>query len=91
MREIVIYLGLMGSGKDYEANLLEGHTKIPFALCLREWTWQLLDWSPQTESDYEHFKNNKILIPNNICGLSDKQGASGRHILQAMGDICRVS
>lgn len=93
-KELIIYLGLMGSGKDYEANSLikEGYTKVAFADPLRNMAWRLLNWRPLTDYDYEMFKKDQL------CTLHDhsnnqlryfKPLCSGRHFLQLLGQIMR--
>lgn len=93
-KELIIYLGLMGSGKDYEANSLidKGYVKVAFADPLRSMAWKLLDWRPLSDENYEDFKKGELCLF--LPDSNDKYNAfkplcSGRHLLQQLGQIMR--
>jgi hypothetical protein len=62
MPNLKCHLGVCGSGKDHRCKQLikQGYTQINVAGELREMTWNLLDWRPYNEEQYEKFKNNPI-------------------------------
>jgi hypothetical protein len=88
-KKLTVYLGVAGSGKDYEANQLENTVKIPFAQYLHNWAWKLMGYKPPTEQSYEWFKQQYMLIPNHILGLEDLKVGTGRNLLQQLGDLVR--
>ena len=64
MRELKIFLGQIGSGKDYSANLLGDYAHISLADPIRELAWALLGWKPKDFEEYEKFKEGKTYVPN---------------------------
>lgn len=84
MSKIVCFLGVLGSGKDYQSKKLvsEGYVQINFADELRAVSWEILGWSPKNDEEYDQFKKGLIEIPNN--GF-----VNGRVFLQNVGSTMR--
>lgn len=87
---IICFLGRNGSGKTYQSNQLvkKGYTKISLADPVRELAWKTLDYYPETESDYNIFKNSFLVLSQtwdrkifNNLGLA----ITGRQYLQNLG------
>ena len=53
--EIRVYIGVIGSGKNYTAEK-ECDVRLSFADKLREDIWRLLNWEPDNEEEYNKFK-----------------------------------
>lgn len=75
---LVVFLGVQGSGKNYQCNLLkkEGYVLVDFADELRSIAWDILGWKPRPEyydRDYEWFKELKIDQIELIHKCTDKQ------------------
>jgi len=88
--KIIAYIGVIGSGKDYQANEMKKHLEskdrtvktIKFADALREMIWLLIGWTPKTEEEYEKFKKSTFSFFGGEF--------SGREILIRLGtDIMR--
>lgn len=86
---INIYIGVMGSGKDFYAKThmkdskAKNIVKLAFADAVRDITWILLNWKPENDSDYDKFKEKlkiKLVSDDNI--LSE---CGGREFLQKLG------
>jgi hypothetical protein len=59
MKKIHVFIGVIGSGKDYNAAILTnelGCEKFGFSDGVREFTWKFLGWEPKTDEEYEEFK-----------------------------------
>ena len=82
MKKLKIYLGQIGSGKDYEATRAGG-AKIAFGSPICEMAWSLLGWKPEDQMQYELFKEGKALIP-------DFGYVNGRKFLQRVGQEMRT-
>ena len=82
--KLVIFAGVMGSGKDFQCSLLESrrYTKIAFADPLREMAWKILGWAPKNNEEYEVFKKNTI-------GHLGLLTFTGREFLQNLGQTMR--
>jgi len=83
--KIVVYIGVMGSGKDYQAHKLitnQNYVKVAFADEVRKDLWKLIGWEPKTEQAYEDFKNHKFV---NLDGST----YTGRDLLQRYGTNIR--
>lgn len=82
---IKAFVGAQGSGKDYKCNLLEnneGYIKIAFADALRDIVWDILQWEPETNEQYDKFKKGAQRIGN-------YGKVNGRHLLQGLGSLMR--
>jgi hypothetical protein len=81
--EIISFCGPIGSGKDYQSELLvkQKYTKIAFADPLRKLIWDTLDWKPAGELEYSLFKETYFnALPKKIPAFT------GRDILQNLGE-----
>lgn len=80
MKKIKAFVGVIGSGKDYQCKLLEqkGYKRIAFADSLRELTWRIFNWRPQNELEYDEFKKQLFCAPG-------YPSVSGREFLQRLG------
>lgn len=58
MKKITVFIGVQGSGKDFNGNLLceHGAVQVSFADKLREDIWELIGWSPASPEEYDAFK-----------------------------------
>ena len=81
--EIKVYIGVIGSGKDYTANK-ECTVKVGFADKLREDVWRLLNLRPQNASAYETFKAGTM-----YGNLSIFLRLTGRQIMCNYADIIK--
>jgi hypothetical protein len=94
---LIGYVGVIGSGKDYNCKLLQekGYLHINFADSLRELTWGILRWKPNTDEEYENFKKTvfKMDFPlgsNSLENIQfDCRYLTGRQILQRIGGLSR--
>lgn len=80
---IKVYIGVMGSGKDFMAKK-ETDIQLAFADALREEVWRMLGWKPKTPEEYEEFKTQKWKLPGDRLYYF-----SGREILQRYGTDIR--
>ena len=80
--EIRVYIGVIGSGKDYSAKK-ECDLTIAFADSLREDIFTILGWKPQ-EDEYTMFKSTSPLI------LNKYSCHTGREIMQIYTDLIKV-
>lgn len=82
-REIRAFIGVIGSGKDYQCSILEGQgfTKVGFSDGVRGLTWKFLNWEPSNDFEYELFKSKEYDF------LGEK--LLGREILQKVGTVMR--
>lgn len=78
---IKVYIGVIGSGKDYRSRK-ECHQVIAFADRLREDIWKLMNWFPETDEEYQDFKECEMLLPDNSI-------VSGRDLMQRYGTELR--
>jgi len=84
MMKLNVYIGVMGSGKDYEADKCD--EKISFGDAVRRDVWKILKWKPKTQEEYEMFKETKWKLPGDRIHYF-----TGRRILQDYGtDIRRT-
>jgi hypothetical protein len=62
LKTVISFTGVIGSGKDYQANLLieQGFQKYCLADPVREVVWDLIGWRPSTPEDYDQFKVSKL-------------------------------
>lgn len=89
MVNIYAFIGVIGSGKNYRAEKLQGELldsiMINFSDGVRDSSWSLLNWKPKNVKEYEVFKSTFFI--NEYLGVS----ISGRMILQRIGtDIMRA-
>jgi hypothetical protein len=78
------FIGVQGSGKDFNCQKLvkeEGYFHLNFADEVREITWMILDWRPETHEEYEKFKVTEITFLGKKC--------LGRVILRRIGNGLR--
>ena len=60
MKEIICNVGVVGSGKDFHAKRLKNYLNyyhINFADAIRNATWELINWKPTDNIEYERFKS----------------------------------
>lgn len=84
MIQINAYVGVQGSGKDFSCQKLvkeSGFFHLNFADEVREITWLILDWRPETHDDYEKFKVTELTFLGLKC--------YGRDILRRIGNGLR--
>lgn len=84
-KKIFVFIGVIGSGKDYMANQYiqkYGAVKTDFADPLREDIWKLLDWTPYTDEEYDLFKRSEF---HNDLGIK----FTGRDLLLKYGTEIR--
>ena len=90
MQQIKAILGVIGSGKDYRANIFkqDGYIDIKMADKLKELCWQLIGWQPLNDKQYEEFKKAKF-----ECKINDSLviAVYGREILQRLADIVKLA
>ncbi len=94
MANLRCFLGVIGSGKDYQSKKFLSDAKafgykmeqVNFADPLREMAWKLLSWEPKNAEEYEQFKNGFVATYTN-----DKyfQSITGRQYLQNLGTTMR--
>lgn len=84
MKKIKCFVGVIGSGKDYQCQQLikDGYTQIAFADTLRELTWKIFKWEPKSPEDYEDFKST-------LFTAAGYPSISGREFLQRLGTDAR--
>jgi len=81
MSKIIAFIGPKKSGKDYNCGKLvveSGFLHVNFADELKEVCWDILNWRPKDNNEYELFKQGKIYI--NCFGY-----INGRLFLQNLG------
>ena len=78
--KINVYIGVIGSGKDFQSEK-ECNITLSYAENLRKDMWTILGWSPKSEIEYEKFKVSKFNLNINENYLS----VSGRQLLQNYG------
>lgn len=85
MKKLIFYIGVIGSGKDYQANkhVEHGYEKISFADKLREMLWDTLSYYPANNEEYEYFKKSTIWTPYDYI--------SGRQVIQNFGQTMKVT
>ncbi len=86
-KNVNVYLGLLGSGKNHLAEVHSCGLKlkpetVAFADGLREMIWRFLGWKPKNEDDYIAFKRHFVL------STMDKEELTGRDFLQRLGTEC---
>ena len=75
--KINVFIGVVGSGKDYAARQIDGAIKIAFADKLREMVWRLVGWRPKNDDDYDRFKK--------MVFKCDEVSFTGRNVLERVG------
>lgn len=104
-KPVKAFVGVIGSGKDFQSQLLineHGYKQIAFADPLREMTWKLLGWKPETPEEYERFKASKLIATVGIKHTAIIHGKevefnnpdvlfklTGREFLQNLGTTMR--
>ena len=81
--KIKVYIGVIGSGKDFMAKK-ETDVQLAFADALKEEVWEMLGWKPKTTEEYEEFKAQKWKLPGDRLYYF-----TGRDILQRYGTDIR--
>lgn len=94
--QLIGYVGVIGSGKDYNCKLLEkeGYLHVNFADSLREFTWNILGWKPSSDADYENFKKQTLKLDFPVTDPSgvvhfEQHYLTGRELLQRLGELSR--
>jgi len=83
------YIGVIGSGKDYEANKCD--KQYGFADALLEDIWIMIGWKPKNKEEYEKFKNT-LFQPVDFGALKNINPPpcfTGRDLLQRYGTQLR--
>jgi len=92
MKKIVAFIGVIGSGKDYNSKLClknnQGSKKLGFSDGVREFTWNILGWSPKNNEEYEYFKDNPVMNLSTQDWIAVKS-LKGRQILENVADQMR--
>lgn len=64
MKRIIVFIGVIGSGKDHQTKTLLKENKnavnIGFSDSVRDFTWEFLGWKPEDTNQYESFKSQDI-------------------------------
>lgn len=81
--KINVYIGVIGSGKDYRAKQ-DCDIQLAFADQLREDVWKMLGWKPKTQEEYETFKDTLFNTAYLELGFNGPI-FSGRELLQRYG------
>lgn len=85
MNKLICYVGCIGGGKDYQAKkYIAEHPKtkhINFADELREMSWDILGWRPNTNEEYEDFKKLSLISNEEVSRIE----FTGREYLQRLG------
>lgn len=89
MIQIYAYIGVNGSGKDYQANLKkqglgEGTIVLDFSDGVRDFTFSFLGWKPKNVQEYEEFKTGKSTM-----FLGNLVHRTGREFLDNIGKRMR--
>lgn len=86
-------MGVMGSGKDYQAQLLlkQGATSVAFADGVRNDIWRLIGWAPTTEAEYEAFKSTVFTTVGPKAKQLGIPEFTGRDLMQIYGTEIRRS
>lgn len=76
--DLVVFLGVQGSGKNYQCDLLkeDRYIQVDFADELRSMAWDILGWKPRPECydrDYEWFKKLELSWIDLIHKCTDKE------------------
>lgn len=84
-KEVVLILGLMGSGKSYMSRpfIKDGYTKISFADPLRKMCYKILGFDPSDKFTYDEFKKSKLVLKKGL--FKTKNINTGRKVLQQIG------
>lgn len=84
----VFYIGVIGSGKDYRADRYvsenPGSVKLAFADPLREIVWDILEWKPSSDKEYQEFKSLVFR-----SGIVTFPLFNGRNILTGLGEAIK--
>lgn len=88
-KEVVLILGLMGSGKSYMSRpyIEDGYTKISFADPLREMCYKILGYKPTKEFSYDDFKKSNLVLKKGL--FKTKKINTGRQVLQQIGSAVK--
>ncbi len=92
MRQIYAFVGVIGSGKDYQANLKAqelGCKIFDFSEGVREVTFGFLGYAPESRDSYEKFKKKKFQFQFNEEDRMCRYDVTGRKFLQNVGTILR--
>jgi len=93
MLNVWVYLGVNGSGKDFQAKLKSEELKVlPFDFSdgVREYTFAFLGWTPPNKDDYEAWKSGQstMFMPEGLSAYSIKM-RKGREFLDNVGKKMR--
>lgn len=89
MKTVWVFIGVIGSGKDYSASKLQkeiGGDIYGFSDGVRELTFKFLGWVPKTPQEYDEFKLKvfDFIMPN-----GEKITCDGRKFLENVGETMR--
>lgn len=91
-KEIIAFIGVIGSGKDYNTKKAhearKGSKILGFSDGVREFTWNMLGWKPSDEREYEYFKENRVMVLNGYDWPAIHT-ATGRQLLENVADQMR--
>ena len=88
---IYVFVGVMGSGKDFNAKTFmkkskaKETVKLAFADAVRDMVWTMLKWSPKTDKEYVDFKEKFMIRLQNKKTTETLSGIEGRKFLQVFG------
>jgi len=99
MSHLICFIGRNGSGKTYRANQLvknENYVKISMSDSLRELAWKTLGRRPESDKEYDKFKN-RFICDFEISHSKDygvdypfmSFEITGRQFLQNLGQGCK--
>lgn len=90
MYKAKIFVGPIGSGKDYQCEKLlkSNYKKIAFADKLREIAWKIIEWEPENDAEYDKCKEEYRIIVKNEKNITIKS-ITIRKFLQNLGNTLR--
>ena len=86
--KINVYIGCIGSGKDYRAKQ-DCDIQLAFADQLREDVWKMIGWKPKTQEEYEAFKNAVFSASPDALSFGVGPIFTGRNILERYGSLMK--
>jgi len=95
MTKLICMIGPINGGKDFRANQFKSDSRvfgysmehINFADELREMMWDLLDWRPKNNKEYEEFKTGTMMMHEMsiVTNYQTDIDITGRELLQNLG------
>lgn len=91
--KISVFLGVIGSGKNYYSKICYDNSRAPiyisFSEPIRNFVWGVLGWQPRSDEEYASFKD-KFSVEVRTEDDKVLHSTSGRKILQNLGtDVLR--